>query len=140
MVQVRELSTDADFADDEIWLTEDEDESKFKGRKTYDEDLDNETYFDRIKALEFMVPYSIRRRIEGIVSTTFNITLTISKLVGRVTWSVITSSLLLAVPTMIAYDSESFWNQIEAEQKLHGGVQGGPPPPAHAVPVPLPSK
>ncbi|EUC26763.1 hypothetical protein COCCADRAFT_31532 [Bipolaris zeicola 26-R-13] len=116
MVQLTEV-TDEEFmreqegpVDDEDWDT---DSAIANHGKTADSDTSSvhsvqpdETFFERLSALQDMIPASTRRSVSSKASTISSWFKSGLSMGGKTLWVVSTSALLLGVPWALAYSEE----------------------------------
>jgi len=78
----------------------------------------DESLYERLSALQDIVPASARRKITSTVSTTSSWLKSGLLLGGKTLWVVSTSALLLGVPWALAYSEEQQMVEMEREMKM----------------------
>lgn len=78
----------------------------------------DESLYERLSALQDIVPASTRRKITSTVSTTSSWLKSGLLLGGKTLWVVSTSALLLGVPWALAYSEEQQMVEMEREMKM----------------------
>ncbi|KAH7092122.1 mitochondrial outer membrane translocase complex, subunit Tom22 [Paraphoma chrysanthemicola] len=104
--------------DDDEWDTDSEsDTSSIASAPT------DETLYERIVALQDMIPASTRRRISSTVSTTSSWLKSGLFMGGKTLWVVSTSALLLGVPWALAYSEEQMIVEQERAEMMQQRAQ-----------------
>jgi import receptor subunit TOM22 len=118
--------------DDDDWDTDSEsDASSIASAPT------DETLYERILALQDMIPASTRRSIQSKVSTTSSWLKSGLFMGGKTLWVVSTSALLLGVPWALAYSEEQMIVEQERAEMMQQRAQNefmvpGTPTPGQA--------
>lgn len=87
-----------------------------------DDELDEETLYDRISALKDIIPPSARRTVTSTVSSLTSITSSTLSFSGKALWVISTSAFLIGVPWALAYAEEEQYIQMEREQGMIKGA------------------
>ena len=87
-----------------------------------DEDIRNESLFDRIAALKDVIPANERIRISRRASTAYSWTSSILGVGGKAVWILVTSAMLLGVPFALALEEERQYIEYEREMTKAGQV------------------
>eukprot|EP00124_Ichthyophonus_hoferi_P005799 Ihof_evm1s962 gene=Ihof_evmTU1s962 len=82
-----------------------------------DSEDDEESLLDRIVAIKEFVPESARTRMTNAASWMHQSSTTGLKWMGKAGWIFTTSMLLLALPVLLAVESEQAIEQMEKEQR-----------------------
>lgn len=93
-----------------------------------DDDLDDESLYDRISALKDIVPAHTRRQLSSTANSAYSYLATGATWGGKALWIVSTSALLLGVPWALAYAEEQQMIEMEREMKMQqqaGAMLGG---------------
>lgn len=77
-----------------------------------------ETVFERICALKYMIPLCIRVRCRTAYRFFFAKSFVVAAFVGKFSWVLTTSLLLVGLPMFIEYDKEQTYVAYEKEQKM----------------------
>ncbi|KIW03477.1 uncharacterized protein PV09_05244 [Verruconis gallopava] len=83
-----------------------------------DDDISSETLYDRLIALQDMLPPTQRRFISSTASTTTSWVKSGLAFSGKALWIVSTSLLLLGVPWALAYAEEQQMIEMEKEMQM----------------------
>ncbi|KAF2502193.1 mitochondrial import translocase, subunit Tom22 [Lophium mytilinum] len=78
----------------------------------------DESLYERISALQDIVPASTRRKISSTVSTTTSWVKSSLLFGGKSLWVISTTTLLLGVPWALAYSEEQQMVEMEREMKM----------------------
>jgi len=78
----------------------------------------DESLYERLAALQDIIPASARRKITSTVSTTTSWVKSGLLFGGKTLWVVSTSALLLGVPWALAYSEEQNMVEMEREMKM----------------------
>lgn len=103
---------DEDFTDTDSEISNDDD---------YAEN-EEESIFDRLAALQDMIPPQSRRRISNTVSALSSFTKSTFSFGGKSLWVISTSAFLLGVPWALALAEEQQYVQMEREQGMIKGA------------------
>ncbi|PLN84348.1 mitochondrial outer membrane translocase complex, subunit Tom22 [Aspergillus taichungensis] len=87
-----------------------------------DEELDSESFLDRLSALQDMIPPSARRSFTSSVSAVTSFTKSSLSFSGKALWILSTSAFLVGVPWALAYAEEEQYIQLEREQGMIKGA------------------
>ncbi|KAF2278693.1 mitochondrial import translocase, subunit Tom22, partial [Westerdykella ornata] len=120
MVKLEEV-IDEDFLrpqegpmDEDEWDTDSESETS----SIASEDLTAETLYERLVALQDIIPASYRRSLSSKLGTAKSALRTGASWGGRTLWVVSTSVLLLGVPWALAYSEEQMMLEQEREMQM----------------------
>ncbi|KAI3639440.1 hypothetical protein MIR68_002455 [Amoeboaphelidium protococcarum] len=83
-----------------------------------DIDIANETLFDRLIALQDIIPPHTRAQIQSSASKTLAASRTFLKFASKFAWIVTTSAIISVVPLMIAMEQEQAIVAMEQEYQL----------------------
>jgi import receptor subunit TOM22 len=78
----------------------------------------DESLYERLAALQDIIPASARRKVTSTVSTTTSWVKSGLLFGGKTLWVVSTSALLLGVPWALAYSEEQNMVEMEREMKM----------------------
>ncbi|EAS27861.3 mitochondrial import receptor subunit [Coccidioides immitis RS] len=84
--------------------------------------LEEESLYERIAALQDIIPPSSRRKISSTVSAITSFTKSTLSFGGKTLWVVSTSAFLLGVPWALALAEEQQYVQMEREQGMIKGA------------------
>ncbi|KAK2868126.1 hypothetical protein FQN49_003132 [Arthroderma sp. PD_2] len=110
-----------------LLLSEDEDEDYTDTESeistdSFDNTLDNETLYERICALQDIIPAQSRHKISSAVSSFTSFAKSTVAFGGSALWVVSTSAFLLGVPWALALAEEQQYVQMEREQGMIKGA------------------
>ncbi|KDQ20815.1 hypothetical protein BOTBODRAFT_124660 [Botryobasidium botryosum FD-172 SS1] len=88
----------------------------------FDDDVQEETFLDRVSALVDIVPPSTRASISSKVSRTVSAVTTTGKVVGNIVWIFTTSALLVGLPLALALEDEA--KIVQQEKEIRAQQQG----------------
>ncbi|ODV97406.1 hypothetical protein PACTADRAFT_49124, partial [Pachysolen tannophilus NRRL Y-2460] len=112
----KSTGTGAEESENESELDSDEDD--------YDEDdLANETIYDRVVALKEIIPPQHRLRFTSASSSVISATGLLLSKTGSLLWALTSSALLLGVPLSLSILSEQQLIEMEKEMKLQQSSQ-----------------
>ncbi|OTA32340.1 hypothetical protein BTJ68_07936 [Hortaea werneckii EXF-2000] len=100
--------------EEDDWDTDSESEVS----EVEDDDIPDESLFDRIAALQDIVPPSYRKTLGNITSTGYSWASSAVILSGKTLWVVSTSALLLGVPWALAFSEEQQVQEMEREMRM----------------------
>ncbi|KAK5137324.1 hypothetical protein LTR08_000294 [Meristemomyces frigidus] len=100
--------------EEDEWDTDDESELS----EIEDDDTLDETLFDRVAALQDIIPPTYRRNLESVASTGYSWASKAVGLSGKTLWVVSTSALLLGVPWALAFSEEQQVQEMEREMRM----------------------
>ena len=108
-------------------IVDDDSDSEFsdvtsEGDDDEDEDIRNESLFDRIAALKDIIPANDRINISRRASTAYSWTSSILGVGGKAVWILVTSAMLLGVPFALALEEERQYIEYEREMSKAGQV------------------
>ncbi|CAI2180636.1 19592_t:CDS:2 [Funneliformis geosporum] len=121
MVKVEEITEDYDDdhqSEDSNFTTDDSDS---------EDDFEDETWIERIRALRDIVPTDTRESITYNISSIMSFGVRSARFLGNGAWILTTSALLVVFPLLIEIGRESAINQMESEQMLNQGDPYGQP-------------
>ncbi|EGE05659.1 mitochondrial import receptor subunit [Trichophyton mentagrophytes] len=112
---------------DALLLSDDEDEDYTDTESeistdSFDDNLDNETLYERICALQDIIPAQSRHKISNAVSSFSSFAKSTISFGGSALWIVSTSAFLLGVPWALALAEEQQYVQMEREQGMIKGA------------------
>ncbi|EGD96435.1 mitochondrial import receptor subunit Tom22 [Trichophyton tonsurans CBS 112818] len=112
---------------DALLLSDDEDEDytdteSETSTDSFDDNLDNETLYERICALQDIIPAQSRHKISNAVSSFSSFAKSTISFGGSALWIVSTSAFLLGVPWALALAEEQQYVQMEREQGMIKGA------------------
>jgi len=84
----------------------------------------DETLFDRIAALQDIIPPTYRKRLGGAASTGYSWAAAGASFAGKSMWVLSTSVLLLGVPWALAFSEEQQVQEMEREMRMQQNAQG----------------
>ncbi|KAJ5219462.1 Mitochondrial outer membrane translocase complex subunit Tom22 [Penicillium cinerascens] len=87
-----------------------------------DDEVEEESIYDRLSALKDIVPPSARRTVTSSVSTLTNFSKASLSFSGKALWIISTSAFLIGVPWALAYAEEEQYIQMEREQGMIKGA------------------
>lgn len=87
-----------------------------------DDELEEETFADRLAALKDIVPPSARRTVSSTVSSITSFGKSSLAFSGKALWIISTSAFLIGVPWALAYAEEEQYIQMEREQGMIKGA------------------
>lgn len=102
-------------ADDEDYS---DTESELSDAESDDEDVEDETFTDRLVALRDIVPPQYRSKLASSASSTYNWITSGFTYGAKAAWVVTTSGLLLAVPLALSIVSEQQLMEMEKDVKM----------------------
>ncbi|KAK5122051.1 hypothetical protein LTR85_004297 [Meristemomyces frigidus] len=100
--------------EEDEWDTDDESEIS---DVDYDDALD-ESLFDRVAALQDIIPPTYRKHLQSVASTGYSWASSALSLSGKTLWVVSTSALLLGVPWALAFSEEQQVQEMEREMRM----------------------
>ncbi|KAJ5578202.1 Mitochondrial outer membrane translocase complex subunit Tom22 [Penicillium hispanicum] len=105
-----------------------------------DDEVEEESIYDRLSALKDIIPPSARRTVTSSVSTLTNFSKASLSFSGKALWIISTSAFLIGVPWALAYAEEEQYIQMEREQGMIKGANemltpGGEPEKQGAQPT-----
>ncbi|EFE42066.1 mitochondrial import receptor subunit tom22 [Trichophyton verrucosum HKI 0517] len=106
---------------DALLLSDDEDED-YTDTDSFDDNLDNETLYERICALQDIIPAQSRYKISNAFSSFSSFAKSTISFGGSALWIVSTSAFLLGVPWALALAEEQQYVQMEREQGMIKGA------------------
>ncbi|KAK3680081.1 mitochondrial import receptor subunit Tom22 [Recurvomyces mirabilis] len=109
-------------SDEDEWDTDDESETS--SIASLDSDNLDETLFDRLAALQDIVPPTYRKSISNAASTGYSWAASAAGFSGTALWVVSTSALLLGVPWALAFSEEQQVQEMEREMRMQQNAQG----------------
>lgn len=83
-----------------------------------DDDMLDESLFDRIAALKDMVPPTYRKSVSSAATTGYSWASKAIRFSGKTLWVVSTSALLLGVPWALAFSEEQQVQEMEREMRM----------------------
>ena len=83
-----------------------------------DDDALDETLYDRVVALQDIIPPNYRKSLESVASTGYSWANKAMSLSGKTLWVVSTSALLLGVPWALAFSEEQQVQEMEREMRM----------------------
>ena len=89
---------------------------------SFDDNLDNETLYERICALQDIIPAQSRHKISNAFSSFSSFAKSTISFGGSALWVVSTSAFLLGVPWALALAEEQQYVQMEREQGMTKGA------------------
>ncbi|KAJ5728994.1 Mitochondrial outer membrane translocase complex subunit Tom22 [Penicillium malachiteum] len=110
---------------DALLLSDDEDDytdTDSEISDASDDELEEETIYDRISALKDMVPPSARHTVTSTVDTITSFGKASLSFSGKALWIISTSAFLIGVPWALAYAEEEQYIQMEREQGMIKGA------------------
>ncbi|EGD90144.1 hypothetical protein H112_02617 [Trichophyton rubrum D6] len=112
---------------DALLLSDDEDEDYTDTESeistdSFDDNLDNETLYERICALQDIIPAQSRHKISNAFSSFSSFAKSTISFGGSALWVVSTSAFLLGVPWALALAEEQQYVQMEREQGMIKGA------------------
>ncbi|KAF2000886.1 mitochondrial import translocase, subunit Tom22 [Amniculicola lignicola CBS 123094] len=130
---------------DEAFLREQEGPNENEDDWDTDSDSDNssiasitpdETLYERILALQDIIPASYRRSVNSKVSTATSWVKSGLSMGGKTLWVISTSALLLGVPWALAYSEEQQMMEMDREMQMQQQANQFMTPGAGGAPVP----
>merc|ERR1739841_333522 len=106
--------------EEDDWDTDSESEVS----EVEDDEIPDESLFDRIAALQDIVPPSYRKTLGNITSTGYSWASSAVSLSGKTLWVVSTSALLLGVPWALAFAEEQQMVEMEKEMRMREAGEG----------------
>ncbi|RMX89747.1 hypothetical protein D0869_00634 [Hortaea werneckii] len=100
--------------EEDDWDTDSESEVS----EVEDDEIPDESLFDRIAALQDIVPPSYRKTLGNITSTGYSWASSAVSFSGKTLWVVSTSALLLGVPWALAFSEEQQVQEMEREMRM----------------------
>ena len=83
-----------------------------------DDELEEETFYDRLSALKDIIPPSARHTVTSTASTITSFGKASLSFSGKALWIISTSAFLIGVPWALAYAEEEQYIQMEREQGM----------------------
>ncbi|KAI7324608.1 hypothetical protein KC315_g8216 [Hortaea werneckii] len=121
MVKLEEVP-DEDLNAPQMGNKEEEDDwdtdSESEVSEVEDDEIPDESLFDRIAALQDIVPPSYRKTLGNITSTGYSWASSAVSFSGKTLWVVSTSALLLGVPWALAFSEEQQVQEMEREMRM----------------------
>jgi import receptor subunit TOM22 len=88
-----------------------------------DDDIENETLYDRLVALQDMIPAETRAQMLKSASVGVQSLWTGARVLGNVAWILSTSAMILILPLMVCEDQEhAMMMQHEEQQRMQKGA------------------
>ncbi|CAG8472029.1 8447_t:CDS:2, partial [Funneliformis mosseae] len=125
MVKVEEITEDYDddhHSEDSNFTTDDSDS---------EDDFEEETWIERIRALRDIIPTDTRDSISYKISSMMSFGVRGARFLGNGAWVLTTSALLVVFPLLVEIGRESAINQMESDPY---GQPGQPLPPGQHLP------
>jgi len=104
------------------WDTDSDSDVSDASSQTSD-DITSETLYDRLLALQDILPPKQRRLLTSTVNTTTSWLKTGVSLGGKALWIFSTSALLIGIPFAMAYQEEQQMIEMEREMKMQQNAQ-----------------
>lgn len=122
MVQVHEMPLGAEDAD---YMGTVEGESSFQlenvsdvESELSDDDVANETFLDRIRALKDIVPLQTRSSIKNTAHQFSSTVFSVGQVLGHIAWVLTTSAMVLVVPLVFEMEKDHAMTSWEKEQQM----------------------
>lgn len=115
-----EKTVEEQQAKNEVYSEESESESESDFE---DDDIENETLYDRVVALRDIIPPQQRIQIASVAETTKQFLVTGINKSGSLLWTLTSSALLLGVPLSLAILAETQLQEMEKEMQLQQSAQ-----------------
>ncbi|KAE9968891.1 hypothetical protein BLS_005625 [Venturia inaequalis] len=112
------LGQEGPIGGEEDWDTDSESEASDTSSLASDDDLASETLYDRIIALQDILPPSQRRFVSSTVNNTTAWVKAGFGLAGKGLWIFSTSALLIGIPWAMAYQEEVQMIEMEKEMRM----------------------
>ena len=122
MVEFEEIK-DEHYEEDDGFVTEDSGEySDTSSESDQDEDVGNETFFDRIVALKDIIPAHRRHQISRVLSKSYQYGTMATFIGGKAAYVIITSILMIGIPYALSLDEDKVLAEQERQMQLQQGM------------------
>ncbi|KAI9297784.1 hypothetical protein K502DRAFT_323078 [Neoconidiobolus thromboides FSU 785] len=109
MVKLQEV--DAEYVNKVV--VEDESFTDEEEEYEYDDELDNETLWERISALQDIIPAAQRRQVSNSVKSIYNFGANTVSFIGKAAWVISTTAFIVALPLVFELDRADSLSQAQ---------------------------
>ncbi|GAO45858.1 hypothetical protein G7K_0106-t1 [Saitoella complicata NRRL Y-17804] len=121
MVQFEEVTDEhfeQNFKKEEEWSDTDSEISESE----IEDDVVDETFYDRLVALKDIIPPTQRTKIANAASSLANTATWLGKFGGKATWVLATSAILFGFPLALAIEEEAQYTEYEKQMQMQAGA------------------